>query len=157
VVLSTLGVFLWLARRQKQRKLDATFPGGFDGAEKTSPVDLSSPPNNSTREAAALPFTTLPSGKTQLSPPNQTVPGGILAAEEKVRRAARIENEIRELTEQAEGRGLAQSTSGQPDRTNELLEEIRLLRNQMGAIQQQQMEMQAVTGQGPPEYTVGPV
>jgi hypothetical protein len=93
VVLSTLGVFLWLARRRRQRKVDATFPGGFDDAE-TSPVDLSSSPNNSTQEAAVLLFTTLPSGKTQLSPPNQTVPRGILAAEEKARRAARIQNEI---------------------------------------------------------------
>jgi hypothetical protein len=80
---------------------------------------------------------------------------GILAAEEKARRTARIQNEIRELTEQAEGQGLAQSTPGHPDRMNELLEEMRLLRNQMGAIQQQ-MDVQAVIGQGPPEYTAGP-
>jgi hypothetical protein len=152
VVLSTLGVFLWLARR-RQRKVDATFPGGFDDAEKTSPVNLSSSPNNLTQ---ALLFTTLPSGETQLSPPTQTVPRGILAAEEKARRTARIQNEIRELTEQGEGRGLAQSTPGHPDRMNELLEEMRLLRNQMGAIQQQQIDMQAVIGQGLPEYTADP-
>jgi hypothetical protein len=84
------------------------------------------------------------------------VPRGILAAEEKARRAARIQNEIQELTEQAEGRGLAQSTPGQPDRMGELLEEMRLVRNQMGAIQQQQMEMQAVIDQGLPEYTADP-
>jgi hypothetical protein len=51
----------------------------------------------------------------------------------------------------------AASSTGQADPTNvQLLEEIRMLRNQMSAIQQQQLEMQATISPDLPQYTPGP-
>ncbi|KAJ7924194.1 hypothetical protein B0H13DRAFT_1864275 [Mycena leptocephala] len=51
----------------------------------------------------------------------------VLAMQEKARYAARLEQEIRDLTEQVEAPG-----AGQPEHTNaQLLEEIRVLRTQM--------------------------
>jgi hypothetical protein len=72
--------------------------------------------------------------------------------QDKARYAARLEQEIRDLTEQVEAPG-----AGQPEHTNaQLLEEIRVLRTQMSAQQQQLEQMQAAMDVGLPEYTAGP-
>ncbi|KAJ7919918.1 hypothetical protein B0H13DRAFT_1868131 [Mycena leptocephala] len=97
------------------------------------------------------------SGETNSSPPTQAVPRGNRASAEK----ARLQQEIQDLTGQAEAQGLAHSTppsaTVNPDDANpRLLEETKMLRNQMSALQQQQMQMQAVIDQGLPEYTSSP-
>lgn len=67
--------------------------------------------------------------------------------QEKARYAVRLEQKIRDLTEQAEV---------QPDHTNaQLLEEIRVLKTQISAQQQQLEQMQAAIDAGLPEYTAG--
>jgi hypothetical protein len=71
--------------------------------------------------------------------------------QEKARYAARLEQEIRDLAEQAEV-----SAAGQPDHTNaQLLVEIRVLKTQISAQQQQLEQMQAAIDVGLPEYTAG--
>jgi small-conductance mechanosensitive channel len=97
------------------------------------------------------------SGETNSSPPTQAVPRGNRAGAEK----ARLQQEIQDLTEQVATQGLAHSTppstTVNPDDANpRLLEEIKMLRNRMSALQQQQMQMQAVIDQGLPEYTSSP-
>ncbi|KAJ7355928.1 hypothetical protein DFH08DRAFT_1076895 [Mycena albidolilacea] len=100
----------------------------------------------------------IPSGETRL----QAVPSELLAAEEKQalhtvigeedereRRMGSIEQEI-----SADFR--ATSSTGHTDsitRNDQMLEEIRMLRNQIDTIQQQQQEIQAVISPGLPEYT----
>ncbi|KAJ6524557.1 hypothetical protein B0H19DRAFT_596820 [Mycena capillaripes] len=158
LVLSPLALFLWRARRRR-RNFALTDREKSLAADAPHPLSVDPTPNEAT---PAQQFSTLASGETRLSPPTQLVPRGILAAEEKARHTARIEQRIRVLTEEAEARGGTESvpeTSGspKPDQANaQLLEEIRMLRTQMSAIQQQQVQMQAVMDQGLPEYTADP-
>jgi hypothetical protein len=100
-------------------------------------------------------------GGTDSVPPTQAAAHEIPAVVEKARNPVQLQQQIRELTERAEAQGLAQSTfrpeTGQPyDANAQLLEEIRMLKSQMSAIQQQQQHIQAVMDQGLPEYTSSP-
>jgi hypothetical protein len=84
-----------------------------------------------------------------------------MSVEEKAHDTARLQREFEALTEQAEAQGFAHSelppaTGNSDDATARLLEQIRVLQNQMGAMQQQQQHMQAVMDQGLPEYTSSP-
>jgi predicted nucleic acid-binding Zn-ribbon protein len=105
-------------------------------------------------------FNILP-GETDSAPPTRAVTHEIPEVREKARNPVQLEQQIRELTERAEAQGQAQSTfrpeTGQPyDANAQLLEEIRMLKSQMSAIQQQQQHIQAVMDQGLPEYTSSP-
>ncbi|KAJ7924188.1 hypothetical protein B0H13DRAFT_2315795 [Mycena leptocephala] len=133
VVLAVVGLFIYRARHRRQTR-------------HLLPVA-----NPMTREAptSSQLVSTFASGR---SPPTEAVSRGVLAMQEKARYAARLEQEIRDLAEQIEAPG-----AGQPDHTNaHLLEEIRVLRTQMSAQQQQLEQMQAALDVGLPEYTPGP-
>ncbi|KAJ6524559.1 hypothetical protein B0H19DRAFT_1085275 [Mycena capillaripes] len=148
LVLGALMVFLCRARRRR-RNFAPTDREKILAAEAPHPLPIDSTSSEGTPA---------PSGERRLSPPTQVVPQGILVAEKEMHHTARIEQEIRTLTEQAEARGLSESTpTGQTDHANtQLLEEVRMLRTQMSVIQQQQMQMQAVMDEGLPEYTPDP-
>jgi hypothetical protein len=103
----------------------------------------------------------IPPDKTASAPPTQAVTYEIPPAREKAHHAVQLQQQIRELTERAEAQGLAQSTlppdTGQPYDTNaQLLEEIRMLKSQMSAMQRQQQHIQAVMDQGLPDYASSP-
>ncbi|KAJ7913260.1 hypothetical protein B0H13DRAFT_1874080 [Mycena leptocephala] len=144
VVLAAGGFVLFRARRRTQR---------------TSLLPLANPFMLGTWTPAHR-FNILP-GDTNPAPPTKAVAHEIPPAREKARHAVQIQEQIRELTERAEAQGLAQSTlppdTGQPYDTNaQLLEEIRMLKSQMSAMQRQQQVIQAVMDQGLPEYTSSP-
>ncbi|KAJ7795790.1 hypothetical protein B0H14DRAFT_3888007 [Mycena olivaceomarginata] len=131
--------------------------------QRTSLLPLANPLTLGTRTPAHR-FNILP-GETDSAPPTRAVTHEIPAVREKAHNPAhnpvQLQQQIRELTERAEAQGLAQSTfrpeTGQPyDANAQLLEEIRMLKSQMSAIQQQQQHIQAVMDQGLPEYTSSP-
>ncbi|KAJ7359499.1 hypothetical protein DFH08DRAFT_411475 [Mycena albidolilacea] len=125
--------------------------------QRTSLLPLANPLTLGTWTPAHR-FNILP-GET--APPTRAVTHEIPAVQEKARNPVQLQQQIRELTERAEAQGLAQSTfrpeTVQPyDANAQLLEEIRMLKSQMSAIQQQQQHIQAVMDQGLPEYTSSP-
>ncbi|KAJ7796666.1 hypothetical protein B0H13DRAFT_2392524 [Mycena leptocephala] len=88
--------------------------------------------------------------ETDPAPP--TLARDIPPARERVRNTVQLQQQIRELTERAEAPGLAQPY----DANVQLLEEIRMPKFQMSAMQRQQQHIQAVMDQGLPEYTSSP-
>ncbi|KAJ6551590.1 hypothetical protein B0H19DRAFT_1158213 [Mycena capillaripes] len=181
VLLSTLGLLIHYVRRRRQT--ERVFSDGIDGpAEKEEPAITPWSPYQAqyspyTGSTAALvreewtpeisTITTLPSGETQLSLSRALHPD-FMSIEKKntLRRARReeaaqrieiLQEEIRELTEEAAARALlpSASTSQQlppidPNTNAELTAmrtEMRMLKEQMNILQQQQ--------ELPPQYTVG--
>ncbi|KAF7374887.1 hypothetical protein MSAN_00374800 [Mycena sanguinolenta] len=164
VVLVVLGLLLCRTRRED----GPAFPDGFDEVQKqplpqtpaqTPPVMNSLARTPQTQWSPEQLFTILPSGETQLSSlAAPMVPRGILADEEKAQRAAAdrlglLQKEIRELQQLADASTVG-STSRAESSNADLLNEIRMLREQMHAMEQR---IQAPMGQPdmeqPPEYT----
>ncbi|KAJ7153548.1 hypothetical protein C8R43DRAFT_1002476 [Mycena crocata] len=188
LLLGVFGFFLY-RRRRRQRAVPPVFASGLDdiGDKPPTPLPLplpsrSAPTSDSseirTPQSRSL-MAAVPNSESRLGLRNQ--PGELIASEEKqALRAARqqeaarhvvtLQQEIRDLTQEAEARGLpSESTnpsalSPLEEATNanaQLMAEIRVLREQMNAIQQQQMHLQATVGSNPPAeglpgYTAGP-
>ncbi|KAF8211943.1 hypothetical protein K438DRAFT_1220161 [Mycena galopus ATCC 62051] len=92
------------------------------------------------------------------TPPPSQVPRGIQVEEDKARftvaqQMGEIQHELRDLTEQAQVRGLSESTSTtQSNSSNaQLLDAIRMLGGQMNSLQQQIHAIEARTD-APPQY-----
>ncbi|KAJ6513250.1 hypothetical protein C8R45DRAFT_1068273 [Mycena sanguinolenta] len=161
VVLGALGLLLLCRTRRED---GPAFPDGFDEMQKQPPAQ-NPPVMNSlagtpqTQWSPEQLFTTLPTGETQLSSlAAPIVPRGILAGEEKAQRAAAdrlglLQKEVRELHELADASTVG-STSRAESSNADLLNEIRMLREQMHTMEQR---IQAPMGQpdmeDPPEYT----
>lgn len=184
VVLAALGFLLYRSRRRRQRSTPPpVFANGLD--DTPAPWAAHPLPNSAAPPGADPPrgvLTTLPTGQTRLSLVEHTIPRELLASEEKqalrhsrqeeaARQVGIIQQEIRDLAQESEARGLhmeseapSESVPRPPDESTstnaQLMEEIRTLREQMRSIQQQQMHMQASLGQVPadglPGYTAGP-
>jgi len=115
-------------------------------------------------------FSTLPTGETQLSLLPSPIPRGILVEEEKARFAAAQQmggiQPTRQLTEQAEVRGLAESSlTVQPNSTNaellnantQLMDAVRILSDEMQNLKQQMRVISPPQADSEelPQYTAG--
>ncbi|KAF7336636.1 hypothetical protein MVEN_02098100 [Mycena venus] len=163
VVFSVLAFFLCRTRRRGQR-------GTFGDTEK-EPSAQPLPATTTLQDewTAAQLFSVLPSGETQLSSlPSQIVPSGILAEEGKVIGGPTtqfVQHDNPAGTELAKVHAPAEAALGpaiQPDNPNaQLLDEIRMLRHQVHAIEQRiqpQIQptipvMDQARAEEPPEYT----
>jgi len=161
LMLGALACFLWRTRRRDQ----SGGSGRLDREKGPSahPLLTTSTPQDE-RTPAQL-FSVLPSGETQLSAlPSQVIPRGILAEEEKARRGPAQpmgprQQDISELTElQRLAEATLASSTSQADSTNaQLLDELRVLRDQMHAIEQRiQITVEPTVPENPPEYTAKP-
>jgi MYXO-CTERM domain-containing protein len=168
LALLALGLFFLVRRRRSRRKTTHVFPGGLDetgGAPPApDPLPINATPTRDLAQQHSI-VTTSPTAHRRLS---LVGGGGVVPADEKqalraFRQVGVIQEEIRHLEEQTDTAHPDDSVQHDDNSTStnaDLMAEIRLLRSQMQAIQQQQLHMQASLGEPPteglPGYTTGP-